>query len=71
MRLTISPTRKKPLDAYSGATFDGTTVSATTASASATTAAKLPAVTDVGVVAAAPNPGPAEAPAAAGETVAQ
>jgi poly(beta-D-mannuronate) C5 epimerase len=58
-------------DAYSGATFDGTTVSATTASASATTAAKLPAVTDVGVVAAAPNPGPAEAPAAAGETVAQ
>jgi parallel beta-helix repeat protein len=60
-------------DVYSSATFDGTAVSTTpsaSASASATTtAAKLPAVTDAGVVAPTPNPGPAEAPPAAGETV--
>jgi mannuronan 5-epimerase len=66
-------------DAYSSATFDGTTVSAAatpTTAGSATptasapsTAAKLPAVVDVGVVAPAPNPGAVEAPPAAGETV--
>jgi hypothetical protein len=70
-------------DAYSSATFDGALVSATrtgTASAAppasaasppasaAFAAAKLPAVVDAGVVVPAPNPGPAEAPPAVGET---
>jgi parallel beta-helix repeat protein len=45
--------------------------SASPSASAPSTAAKLPAVTDVGVVAPAPNPGPAEAPPAAGETASQ